>query len=496
MEIRFTGLASGIDTESIVTELMNVERLKLMKLERSNQKTEWIRQDYLDINAKILDYRNNKVFNFTLEGTLSSKKTQLYGDTGSITVKASTSAVNGTIQVEVKSLATAATNYSKDPIALDGFVSNESLQSQEVLLNGAPTLSETYKFSINGTEIEVNTTEDSLDDIIEKINKNTDVSAYYSDAEKKISFVANETGASTIDFNDLDGDFLTNILKVDSTNELAGTDAEVYINGLQTFQSSNTFDVNGVEVTIQEVGSPTTIEVSNDVDAIVESVNQFIEEYNEILNTLQEKVGEDKDYDYYPLSDEEKDELTEDEIEKWEEQAKSGLLKNDDYITKAIDAMRSISYTSVDTGSDIYNTLSSIGITTGTYQEKGKLYLDESKLREAIEADAEAVVNMFAVDSSSAENTEGAGVGEIIYDALGDTLKEVTDVAGTSSTSFDDSILGKKMKELDQDIFDWENRLIDIEERYYAQFTAMELAIESYNSQLEYILSAFGGQQA
>ncbi|MFS1514792.1 flagellar filament capping protein FliD [Chengkuizengella sp. SCS-71B] len=508
MAIRFTGIASGIDTESIVRDLMNVERLKLTKVEQKNQITEWKREDYLDLNSKILDYRNNKVFNYTLQGTLSSKKTQLYGDTSSISVNTNNNAFNGTIQIEVMGLATAASNYSRDSIANDDFDSGQSLQSQESNLNDGATLPGTYTFSINGTEIEVNTAEDSLDDIIKKINDNTDVSAFYSDTEKKVSFIAKNTGASTIQFDDLNGDFLSNILSInpltdpgdpnsqDTSNELAGTNAVVKINGLETHQSSNKFDVNGVEITLQNVGSPTTIEVSSDVDAMVDSIKQFIEDYNEILTSLNEEVREEQYRDYAPLTEDEKDELTETEIELWEDKARSGLLKNDDYITGAIDSMRSVASIGVDTGSDIYKTLSSIGITTGSYDENGILHLDEDKLREAIEAEPDSVVNMFTASPSSDDSMSGAGVAEIIYESLGNTLSQITEVAGSSTTSFDESILGKEMRELDKEIEEWEDRLILIEDRYYDQFTAMEMAMQTYNSQLEYILGAFGGQQA
>ncbi|MDP5275889.1 flagellar filament capping protein FliD [Chengkuizengella axinellae] len=519
--IRFSGLASGLDTESIVKELMNVERLSVTQKEQDYQKVDWKRQEYLDLNSKILEYRNNKLYSFTLEGPLSFKSIQLKGDTNGVSATANSSAVSGSsLQIGVLSLATPASNYSNGKIGSENFDSSASLLNQQLLGNldsESDSLEpETYKFRINDSEvIEVNTDVDSLDDVINEINENTDVTAFYDENTGQVSFISKQTGltngdgkSANIQFEDVDSEenlkFLEDILNVttDGPNKEDAQNAQVTINGMTTERESNNFEVNGINITLQETGTTTTIEVKTDTDQMVEKIQQFVDDYNEILNLLQEKVGEDKYRDYDPLTDEEKESLTDDEIELWEEKAKSGLLKNDDYLSQAISEMRTAISSVVDTGNSTFSTLSSIGITTGSYEELGKLYLDEDKLREAIEGneslgiegDPDAVISLFALNGSE-DNLEGAGIAEQIYNTIGNTLNQITEVAGSgTSTTFDESILGKELKRIDDDILDWEDRLIDIEDRYYSQFTAMEQAIEMYNSQLEYILSAFGGQ--
>jgi len=509
MPLRISGLASGIDVDSIVKDLMKAHRIPLDKLKQQQQLVTWQREAYLALNSKIYDYRNNKLFKFTLEGTLSARKATVSGESGVLTAKATGTAPTTTMQIKVAYVATAASNYSSGDIRLDPtFDPNASLASQ--VSAGKIAAFSTNSLTINGKTVTFDPNTDSLNSVIAKINRETNVSAFYDPGSGRISFVAKNTGlvngasgtGDKIEFGT--EDFVVNVLKVstNSAQAVAAQNAKIYVNGMEIVRTSNTFTINGVELQLLKPSSgnpldpntltPTTVQVSLDVDSIVESIKQFVSDYNDMLKAIQDKLGEQRYRDYLPLTDEQKKEMTEEQIKLWEEKAKSGLLRNDQYLAQAERAMRSAIQAVVDTGSTTYKTLSSIGITTGLYQEKGKLYLDETKLRKALEEDPNAVVALFSQNGTGSAQ----GIADRIYAALGNTLNQIKGVAGANPTIFDQSVLGKKAKELDARADSLEEKLKELEDHYYRQFSIMEQAISRYNAQSAYLMNLFGGRNS
>ena len=148
--------------------------------------------------------------------------------------------------------------------------------------------------------------------------------------------------------------------------------------------------------------------------------------------------------------------------------------------------MRTALYGIVEGLSVEYNSLASIGITTGDYSERGKLYINEDKLREAIAKDPEGVRDLFTVTSDDG-NEKNDGIASRLYNVVVAGISRVTEKAGIESefSLVDDSFIGKRIKEMDKRIGDYENRLKMIEDRYWRQFTALEKAINQMN--VEYV---------
>lgn len=489
---RVSGLASGIDTDTVIKQMVQSAKAPVDKLWQQRKTIEWQRQEYLDLNTKLYDFRNNKLYTFKLEGTLAAKKTDLGGYVDAVSVRPTGDAQPGTMNIKVKSLATTASIHSNQAITMkpeDKFTAAE-------------------KISINGYEVQVNAG-DTLNTILSKITRETNVSAYYDDSAQKVVMISKETGKITNPKGEVIGDTITfsgNLFNdlgiVAGQQEQKATEAQVIINGVETTRSSNTFIVNGVEITLKTVSPKTadgndyiatTLTTKTDTDKIVESIKGFINDYNEILKTLQDKVSEKRDRDYPPLTDEQKKEMSDKEIELWEEKAKSGLLKNDTILSQLISSMRLSVISPVDNGSK-YNTISAIGIETGTYTENGKLYLkDEAKLRKAIEEDPQAVVDLFTANGSGDNGDSDMGIGERLYASIDQTMKSITQKVGTSASLHDESLMGKQMESLAERIDAGNRRVKQIEQRYYRQFTAMEQAIQRLNAQSAQLLSTFGG---
>ena len=528
MVMRIGGLASGMDIDSIVEKLMSARRVKVDKLYQQKQTIQWQREAYRDINTKMYDYRNNKLSTYRLEGTWLAKKAELSGNLTAISAKAGPSAM-GQMKIKVDQLAKAATVQSFEAVSVDSDFNppkpNSDFDPTKTLADqiNAGNLADftATEFYVNGTKIEIDKNNDSLNDIIAKINRSTNVSVYYDKNSGKLAFATKQTGlvndpdnpdsggGQYITFTNPDNpgvpnEFVENVLKIkDSSPKTAAQNAKVTvtINGLETTQTStsNTLTINGVELALKEAGgAETIINVSTDVDAIVEKVKSFIADYNEMLKTLNDKVSEPRYRDFPPLTDAQKKEMKEDEIKIWEEKAKSGLLRNDEILSKAVNNMRLMVYSPVETGNDKYRTLSSIGIETGPYTDNGKLYLvDEAKLRQAIQEDPEAIKNLFAGTGTDTENRSDVGIAKKLYADLQTTMNDIIQKAGnpsvTDSTYRDESIIGEQLYLLGKRIDIENERLQNLEAMYYRQFAAMEAAINRYNAQAMYIQNAFGG---
>jgi len=505
MSMRIGGLASGIDTDALIKQMMDARRAPMVKLIQKKQTMEWQREAYRELNTALYDFRNNKLFNFKLDGNLRSRTATVSGDSAALTASPTGSAVNSTMNFEVTTLAKSASKWSTADIRANAsFSTTATLSSEDGNLDGNITVTE-YKFKINGKEVTVDPAEDSLDEVLARINDETDVSAFFDSSTGKVSFVSKSTGIvngatkdqAYISFEDTAGDFLNNILKINTAtpaaNAEAAVNADLKINGMTTTRTTNSFQVNGVNITLlKEGGAKASVTVNTNTDDLVGKVKTFIEDYNNALKTMQDKLNEQRYRDFPPLTSEQKEGMSDKEIEQWEEKAMSGLLKGDRYVSTAINDMRMAIMGQVETGNDDYRTLSSIGIETGEYFENGKLYLkDESKLREAIETDPEAVIALFTANGNGDSDRSDVGIAERMYEDIQKTLDNFVTKAGTSAKLFDDSIMGKQLYDIATEIDAWTERLVAIENRYYRQFTAMEQAISQLNAQSSYLANAF-----
>jgi flagellar hook-associated protein 2 len=374
-------------------------------------------------------------------------------------------------------------------------------------------IGEAFDFKIGTTTINVTAT-DTISSVITKVNavsSTTGVTASYLQDDKSITFTTTASGASSaVSIGLVGADFgASNKLNlsagmVDSTSETFTTDSgsqlsknattgTVKINGISYSVSSSTITFDGVEFNIKGIGT-TKVNVKPDADAVFNSIKGFVDKYNEIIDKINVEVSEAKYKNYKPLLDEEKEALSEKQIEQWEEKAKSGLLRQDSLLSNTLTEMRralstKVTAAGIDSNFDI---LSEIGITTGTYSEKGKLYITETKLREAISQNGTKVMDLFTKSSAStdaATKFSESGLATRLYDQLNTSISKLTDKAGSS----DNSTIGKDLKRIETDISKWKTRLQDIEDRYWKRFSAMETAMGKANSQSSWLAQQLGG---
>lgn len=510
---RITGIASGLDTETWVKDLMAAQRVPLDKVEQQRQILQWKKEEFRSINTTLLSLRNT-VFDMKLQGTYLGKKVSSTNES-IVSASAGPAAANTSYTVLVNQLATVASNISTDAIASDTFDPDATLASQQAAFGDSWPAD--LSFTINGKSFTVDPDTDSLNDVIARVNadKEAGVSMLYDANTRKIAVTTTNTGNNNTSGAEITvtGSFMTDMLKINEVNETGGENAIVTLNGLLTERSSNTFQVNGVTFTLKSESTATqTITIANDIDGAVSAVKNFIEKYNAAIETIGTKVREkrarDSDKNYYlPLTEAQKDEMETDEITSWTTQAKTGMLYNDKILTGLLNDMRSAlsSIVSGVTGTIpvtvngvtkevTVNSASVIGITTGGYEENGKLYLNETKLRSALEANPEAVMKLFTNNSDANDNQDGLAVR--MYDAVNSAMSKITTEAGSSADYVDDSNIGDRIKELNERADVLEDRLEMIEARYWTQFNAMEVFINQMNSQSSYLAGMFNNNSS
>lgn len=296
-----------------------------------------------------------------------------------------------------------------------------------------------------------------------------------------------------------------NFTKDTAVEAAKGTNAKATIDGKTYNLESNKITVAGVTYNfnnVSEAGKTTTVNVSQDTDKIVDNVKKFVDMYNTLLDSLNDKLSEEKYSDYKPLTKEQEAEMTEEQIKKWNEKAKSGLLYNNSQVRTLVSDMREALYTPVDAVDSKYNSLSAIGITTTT--TKGHVTLDEDKLRKALTEDPDCVYQLFASDQDSSyiagstntnkltayekkEDYKNTGVANRLYNAMTDNMSIFENYAGTSKATDDQSYLGKLISNMQTRMTSFQTLMKSYENKLYDKYDAMEVALSKLGAQLSYI---------
>ncbi|XVY16550.1 flagellar hook-associated protein 2 [Bacillus subtilis] len=492
MVTRITGLASGMDIDDIVSKLMQTERAPLDKLKQKKQTLEWQRDSYREVNTKIKELQDYMSKNTLTYPSTYQSKTVTSSNESVLTATGSASAPNSSSTVEVASLATAATYKANN---YTGYTQGDYNLAFNVVAPGETT-AKTVNISV--------TSADTIDNVISKLNSSDlGVSAFKdkiwngTEYVETIAFSSKATGAggSIQAADSATADFMSGQLgfSLDADNKLTaykeGTNAKVTINGFEMEKLTNNFTVNGVTYSIKNTTAatgPVTTSVSTDVDGIYNQIKEFVNKYNELVDSLNEKLKEEKYRDYTPLTSEQKEAMSDKEVELWEEKAKSGLLRNDSSISTGTNQMRTDFYTQVSADGKTYQ-LTEFGITTsGAYQMRGHLEINEDKLKAKIQEDPQSVAALFTSGSNSSAYSD-KGIMKRIGDTLKSTVKSIEAKAGNSTMGTNDYSIGKNLNTISTDITKMQDRLTTIENRYYTKFSAMDSAIQKMNEQSSYL---------
>ncbi|MCH5267640.1 MAG: flagellar filament capping protein FliD [Lachnospiraceae bacterium] len=273
---------------------------------------------------------------------------------------------------------------------------------------------------------------------------------------------------------------------------VAAADSEVQVNGATLKSSSTTIEVNGLTINLLDTtgGSEITITVSDDTQGVYDYIKEFVNQYNSILAEMNKLFNADSARNYNVLTEDQIDEMSEKEVEKWNTKIKDSLLRRDSTLEGLISTLREITGTTITASNGKKYSLAMIGISTGKdYKENGLLHIkgDED---DTDYADSENVLMKLLTEDPDVVTEVLAGLTTNLYNTL--TKKMQSTTLSSALTFYNDKEMNKQLSQYNKDISAWEKKLKEIEDRYYNQFTAMEKALSKMNSQQSALSGFFG----
>ncbi len=590
MPMRITGLASGLDTESMVTELVKASSGKKTKLEKEQTKMEWKQDAWKSINTEIKNFYTQQTAKLKFSSAYAKKKTTV-ADSRIATIVAGDNAVNGSQTLSVQSLAKtayltggkikSASGVKSDTKLSDvlgigadeeiTFTLNNGKEDKEIKLTGNQTIGELAaqmtKAGVNATFDEKNqrffvsalesgaendftltaTNANGLNALskLGLLTKDDLTSNAQLDAARATLAMSDDEIKDTQEYKDLylakvaaleeadtegartpediaaeaESSILAQMkasaqAAVDASNDVAsagavkikGQNAQITLNGAVFESNTNSFSINGLTITATAVSevtgtdsegnkiyAETAINTADDVDAIYDTIKSFFKQYNELINKLDKLYNAESSKGYEPLTDDEKEAMSDDEVEKWEAKIKDALLRRDGNLNTIINTLKTGMLDSFTVGDEKLSLLT-FGIATLGYfdaadNEHGAYHIagdpddtavtdTKDKLKAAIAENPERVTSFFQQLTSS------------LYNKL-NKLSAHTENRSYGSF-YDDTKLSKDYKEYKSKIKKAQDELTDMEDRYYKQFANMESALQKLNSQQSYVSQLFG----
>ena len=569
MAMRVSGINSGLDTDSIVQELVSAYNTKTEKYQKEQTKLSWKQEIWKGLNTKVYSLYNN-VGKLRFSSAYSTKKTTS-SDTTKATVSASSNAVNGTQKLHV--LATAQSGYlTGGKLSLREEVTDADgttkLQDVKGAVKAETKLSE-LGFTGDEASLNINTTDEdgnavtktvsltkdsTIQDVVNAL-KDNGLNASF-DANNGRIFVSSKNTGKAADFSlssattklvekkDADGNVIKDSngkpemesvtlsgeeqvaskkligllgLDTDSSNtygnkaaKIDGRDAVIALNGVKYTNTTNDFAINGLNISVNgvtdDVADPDSTDLSSlndstaisintttDSQGIYDTVKDFLTEYNNIINEITKLYNADSARSYEPLTDDEKDKMSDTEIEKWETKIKDSLLRRDSSLSSVMNTMMTSMSQPIEINGKSYS-LSSFGIQTLRYlnvaeNEQNAYHIDgdeddentsgnQDKLMAAITSDPDTVIEFMKQLSTN------------LYKSIDDQMQS-NDLRSRYKI-YNDKEMDKQYTNLTKTIKEWESKVSDKEDYYYKKFSNMETALAKLQSQTSSISSMLG----
>lgn len=276
---------------------------------------------------------------------------------------------------------------------------------------------------------------------------------------------------------------------------IIGQDSEIELNGATFTNNTNDFSINGLTIQAMEVtgNDQVTITTNTDVDGIYDMIKGFLKDYNDLVKSVDVAYNAASSKGYEPLTSDEKDAMSDDEVKKWEEKIKDSLLRKDSTLGSVLDTMKNDMARSFKVGDKSYS-LSSFGIATLGYfnspeNETGVYHIDgdkddsktsanTDKLREMISNDPDTVISFFSQLSTQ------------LYTDLG--KKMAASSTSSAYTIYNDKQMNTQYSEYNTKISAAEDKVTTWEDYYYSKFSAMESALAKMNAQSSSLSGLFG----
>ncbi len=544
--LRVTGMISGMDTESIINAYATPAKTRLEKAKKSKTLNTWTQDAWKGINSKIYGFYSKTLSTNRLSSAY--KKTKTTTSNSALSVVAGSNTPNGVQTAQILNTAKAAYLTGSEVKAGSELKGSDSLVSALGIENGAEIKLSTGGKDTNIVIAENMSEEDraaaeaegkkvvtSMDELV-SVLKNAGVNANFDTANQRLFVSAKSTGEKS-DFS-LTADFTgeganksmnalvklgvasegaikdyikdqgntltaaqvkTNFGITDVATKTDGEDARLKVNGAEFKSSTNTFSINGSTFTINHMPSDPSevisINTDTDYDGVYKVIKDMLKEYNDLVKEMSKLYNAPSSKGYSPLTDEQKEEMTDKEIEEWETKIKDSLLRKDETLSDVMLAITGEMSKGIQVGDQTLY-LSNFGIGSQGYfeaaeNERYNLHIDgdaddevgagkEDKLKAMISKDPEAVTEFFQKLSSN------------LYDTL------YKKMSGNSSMSsiykvYNDKKMTEEGKDWDKKIKELEQKVTDVEDKWYRKFGKMESKLAKLQKNQTAVGGFFGG---
>ena len=508
MAIKLTGMASQMDTDSMVKELVSAYSLKKENYVKDKTKLDWQQEAWKDLNSKIYSFYTGALSKMKMAASFSNQKTVTVSDPTKATVTANSKVPNGTQTIDVQRLARAGyLTGAKTSLPSGQEIDANKTKMDEFGLNGQ-ALTVNVKgadkiFTIYGSE--------TVSEFSARFKKETGVSATFDSDQKRFIFNTESGTENDFNFKAADTTALSTLAKLgiataDQYTALGqavpaqvafkqeAVDSKILVNGAEYISGSNKILVNGMTINATQVSNGAiTVTTAMDTNGIYDMVKNFYKEYNDIINDLTSSYNAVSAKGYEPLSDDEKESMTDDQIEKWEKKIKDSLFRRDDTLGGVMNTITAAIEQGVKIDGKTYHGttfgIATLGFLKSETNKQNAFHIDgdkddsvtsakTDKLRAAIEENPELVSQFMN------------GLATNVYDAL--TKKMSSTSLRSAYTLYNDKAMKEEQKDLESTIKDWDKKIKNYEDYWYKKFTEMEKSMTKLNSQTSQLTQLLG----
>lgn len=499
MAMRVTGMNSGLDTESIISELVAAKQTKVDDAVKAKTKLEWKQEAWKDLNTKLKGLQTKYLSNMRFT-TAYSKKTTKVSDSNAASVITGENAVNGMQEMRINSLAktaylTGAKIEREDGKQITALTKISDIASDYNFNGGKITLTRNGKTE----ELEVGA-DATISDVLTML-KGKGLNANFDEKNQRIFVSAKESGAEN-DFTLGGSGYALSALGLSTKNngatKIDGQDASLTLNGAEFTSSTNVFEINGLTITAMQETAPgetITLTTENDTAGIYDMIKNFLKEYNSIINEMDELYNADSAKGYEPLTEEEKYAMSDKQVEEWEEKIKDSLLRRDSSLSSVSSALKQVMSAGIEIGGKTMY-LSDFGIDTLGYfnakeNERNAYHIagdpdDDAtsgqvdKLNAMISSDPNTVISFFTKLSQN------------LYSEM-DRMSKSVEGYRSYGSFYDDKKMKSDYDGYTSKITSLEEALRAYEDKWYAKFSAMETALAKMQSNSNAVTSMLGG---
>lgn len=295
-------------------------------------------------------------------------------------------------------------------------------------------------------------------------------------------------------------DVVKNGIAVDpdrTATKIDGENAVIYLNGARYENNNNTFEINGLTFTalVANKDEEITVTTEQDTDGIYDMIKNFLKEYNAVLNEMDKLYNADSAKGYEPLTDEEKDAMSEKDVEKWEKKIKDSILRRDESISSVSTAMSSIMAEGININGKTMHLfdfgIEPLGYFEAADNERHAYHIagdpddaatmnKDDKLRTMISNDPDTVISFFTQLSRNLDKK------------MSDLSKSVNGYRSYGSF-YDDKKMKSDYDDYTTKIKEMEAKLTEYEDKWYKKFSKMETALAKMQSNASAVTSLLGG---